>query len=175
MSEQDSERTKSNKLNAAEMFKLTQAIAARAESTIAQPADSWNHAEAVYSELIGRPVTRPNILTALTSLDDVDQSQVVRCRFSTRPGPDDHKLNDLHERVDAIDEVLAREAARIDTAETWREATRQVTARHEAEIGHLKQQNAQVSMRLKILETFFEKLTADDGPLAQLEQAAGVL
>ena len=71
--------------------------------------------------------------------------------------------------------MLAREAARIDTVETWREATRQVTARHEAEIGHLKQQNAQVSMRLKILETFFEKLTADDGPLAQLEQAAGVL
>lgn len=196
MTEQtNEERTPNNVLTSAQMFKLTREVEKRATSPETEPAETWKVAEEIFSALIGRPVTRPNILTALTALDDVTQSQVVKPRgASTGSNGDldskiesiDRRINQLvfdvgrlerfHAeqgdtsddkltgRLDAVDEVLAREAARIDTAESNREAVREMTARHEAEIGQLKLQNerlmdvvSQHSKRLSEIAATVEK------------------
>jgi hypothetical protein len=202
-------RTPNNVLTAAEMFRLTREIEKRALTAGIDPAESWAEAEATFAELLGRPVTRPNIITALTALDGVSQSRVVKPRgvVPTGNGDLDSKIESLdgrigrlasdvgllervgsgnaadittvakaadlkvnaisgrvdfcEERLEEIDEVLARDTARLDTFESWREAIRASSCRHEAAIGQLVQQNTELVGRVKILEVFVEKLCSE--------------
>jgi hypothetical protein len=190
-------RTPNNVLTAAEMFRLTREIEKRALTAGIDPSESWAEAEATFAELLGRPVTRPNIITALTALDGVSQSRVVKPRGNTPNGNGDldSKIESLggrlgrlaadvgtldrtvDEQIVELNETLARDAARLDTFESWREVIREITARHEAAIGQLVQQNTELVRRLTRLEqtvATFERPFAmnSGGELAEI-QAAG--
>jgi len=158
MTEQpNDDRIANNVLKSAEMFRLTREVEKRATSAETEPAESWRSAEEIFSALIGRPVTRPNILTALTALDDVTQSQVVKPRGVSQPGDggliQEHAgrirglteraelvtrslrlqldaINGLDDRVDTIDELATRSAGRLDAVDEVlaREAARIDTA-----------------------------------------------
>lgn len=190
-------RTPNNVLTAAEMFRLTREIEKRALTAGVDPAESWAEAEATFAELLGRPVTRPNIITALTALDGVSQSRVVKPRgvVPNGNGDLDSKIESLDGRLGRLatvvaaiertyddqivefDDTLARDAARLDTFESWREVIREITARHEAAIGQLVQQNTELVGRLTRLEqtvAAFERPFSmnSGGELAEI-QAAG--
>nr|AKH48383.1 hypothetical protein [uncultured marine virus] len=98
----DEERTPNNVLTAAEMFRLTSEIQQRVADGV-EAAVNWRAAEGVFSARLGRPVTRPNILTALSALDDVTQSQIIKPR-----GAEKHAGGDLDSKIESLDERLGR-------------------------------------------------------------------
>jgi hypothetical protein len=167
------ERWSNNALTAGEMYWLTCHVLQRAEER-AEPADTWSAAEAVFSELLGRAVTRWNIQTALSALDGVGQSQIVKPRggggvgrkveqIDERAGRlvaavgtldrlTDERivtavelLNAAESRVDSIDEVLAREGARIDKIERRLEARLCIAGGFAGDLSALSQQNAELA------------------------------
>ena len=171
------ERTPNNVLTAAEMFRLTIAIQQRAAAKYA--AVSWRAAEEVFSTILGRTVTGPNILTALSALDDVTQSHIIKPR-----GPEKHAGGDFGSKLEGLDgrvgrlvatvgtlgrltderfsnatgrvnsiyEVLAREGGRIDLLESRRLAHNGTSARHDREIRDLKKQTAELAQLVTRLE-----------------------
>jgi chaperonin cofactor prefoldin len=117
--ETEETRTPNNVLTAAEMFRLTRAIDQRViqqKSGEVHRLESWKLAEVEFGARIGRPVTRPNIITALSALDDVTQSEVVKPRGVEKPAESDvdNKIESLDGRVGRLANDVTRLATRLD-------------------------------------------------------------
>lgn len=188
-----------NKLTGPETFKLATAISELTAEPQREPWSSWEAAESHFSAFLNRRVTRANIRSACEAVEVSPDCLVVvpttrspgqqvaeiavlagKVDELARVGAETERvlaegLDGLTSRVDAVCEIQARDEANITTLESGREVVRHSQARHEAEIGHLRTQNVELAGRLKILESFWERLTAEDGPIAELEKAAGIL
>jgi hypothetical protein len=145
-------RWSNSALTAGEMYWLTCHVRQMAEDR-AEPADSWPVAEAVFSVLLGREVTRWNIQTALSALDDVSESQIVKPSHQAKPeAPGELDRENAAGRIDSIDEVLAREGVRIDKIEGRLECRAAIATGFAIDLRALSQQNAELAQLVTRLE-----------------------
>jgi hypothetical protein len=187
---------KQNRLTGAETYKLCQLIETMTAEPDRTPWDNWEAAEAYFGKELNRRVTRFNITAAAASVSVAVDCLVVitgERSLAKRATLLDERVTTLEKageatdstlaggldllgaRLDGIDNLLAIAASRIDTSESNREAVRAMMTRHQTEIGHLNDQVKQLAGQVQILEVFFDKLMADDGPIAELELANGKL
>ena len=96
---------KKNTLTSAELFKLARVIESRDDNN-PEPYEGWREAERALSRLMGRWVSKSNIVTAATNCE-VDVNRIVKPTRSGGPMANVWEcIHALEDRVSAIETAL---------------------------------------------------------------------